>query len=117
MAYKKVMKIPSSFIDMQIVGKILTLFGKLTKGNDKWETNFKDIVDEGVNYFSNLFKEDSRATIAKVIRLSNSFPSFVNHEDNMELMKEVGKDELQQTLQSFQRDKIPGPNGLLWNYF
>jgi hypothetical protein len=26
------MKIPSSFIDMQTEGKILTLFGKLTKG-------------------------------------------------------------------------------------
>jgi hypothetical protein len=27
-------------------------------------------------------------------------------------MKEVGKEELQQTLQSFQRDKSPGPDGL-----
>jgi hypothetical protein len=33
------------------------------------------------------------ATIVEVIRLSNSFPSFVNNEDNLELMKEVGKDE------------------------
>jgi hypothetical protein len=55
--------------------------------------NFKDIADEEVNYFSTLFKEDSQATIAEASRLSNTSPSFVNKEDNLELMKEVGKDE------------------------
>jgi hypothetical protein len=41
---------------------------------------------------------DSRATISKVIRLSNSFPGFINDEEKLELMKEIGKDELLQNL-------------------
>jgi hypothetical protein len=97
--------------------KNINFVWKIDKGNNRWETNFKDIADEGVNYFSNLFKEDSRATIVEVIRLSNYFPNFVNNEDNLDLMKEVGKDELLQTLQSFQRDKIPWADGLPMEFF
>ena len=78
--------------------------------------NFKDII-EGVNYFSNLFREDSRSTIAEVIGISNSFPTFFNHGDNLDFTKEVGKEELQQTLQSFQRDKNPCPDGLPMELF
>jgi len=33
------------------------------------------------------------------------------------LMKEVGKEELQQILQSFQKDKSPGPDGLPVDFF
>jgi hypothetical protein len=72
---------------------------------------------EGVNCFSNLFKEEFRATIIEVVRLSNSFPSFVNNEEKLEPMKDVGKDELFQTLQIFQKDKIPRPNGLPMKFF
>jgi len=53
--------------------------------------NFKDII-EGVNYLSNLFREDSRSTIAEVIGISNSFPTFFNHEDNLDFTKEVEKE-------------------------
>jgi hypothetical protein len=45
-------------------------------------TKLQGYSSKGVNYFSTLFKEDSRATIAEVLKLSNSFPSFVNPEDN-----------------------------------
>jgi len=55
---------------------------KLGKGYGMWETNFKHIVVESVNYFTSLFREDSQATIAEVTKLSNSFLSFVNHEEN-----------------------------------
>jgi hypothetical protein len=41
----------------------------------------------------------------------------VEREDNQALMTEVGKDELLETLQSFQKDKIPRPNGLPIEFF
>jgi hypothetical protein len=59
------------------------MFGILTRETTGRETTFKDKGDEGVNYFSNLFKENSRATIFEVIRLSNSFPIFVNDKTSM----------------------------------
>jgi hypothetical protein len=49
--------------------------------------------------------------------LSNSFPSFVNVEDNQALMEEVGKKELIMILQSFQKDKIPRLDGLPVEFF
>jgi hypothetical protein len=90
---------------------------KIDKGDGTWATNFKDMAFEGVNHFSSLFKEDTHATIEEVIRLSNSFPSFINEEDNQALIKEVGKEELYQTLLSFQKDKSLGPDGLPVEFF
>jgi hypothetical protein len=52
-----------------------------------------------------------------VIKLSNSFHSFINEEDNQALIKEVGKEELYQTLLSFQKDKSLGLDGLLVEFF
>jgi hypothetical protein len=43
---------------------------------------FQIIATKGVNYFSTLFKEDSCATIVEVLKMSNSFPSFVTLDDN-----------------------------------
>jgi hypothetical protein len=63
--------------------------------------------------FQSLFKANSRATIAIVIRLSSYFPRFVNPKDNQALMVEVCKEELLRTLQSFQKYKSPGLDGLL----
>jgi len=85
---------------------------KIDKGNNNWATIFKDFTKEGVNYFSNLFREDSQANFVEFIKLSNSFPSFSNHKDNLKMLKEVGKEELQWKLQSFQRDKSLGLDGL-----
>jgi hypothetical protein len=37
---------------------------------------------EGVKNFFSLFKEETCATIAEVIRFSNSFPRFIDEEEN-----------------------------------
>jgi hypothetical protein len=73
---------------------------------------------EGVNHFSSLFKEDTHATIAEVIRLSNSFPSFVNEEDNQGLDKGGWERRIVSNLyKSFQKDKSPGLDGLPMEFF
>jgi len=61
---------------------------------------------EGIKDFSFLFKEDTRATI-EVIRLPNSFPSFVNREDNQTLIKEVWIEV--KLCRAFERTKVLGP--------
>jgi len=72
---------------------------------------------EGVKNLSSIFKEDKCATIVEVIRLSKSIPIFFNEEDNQALLEEVGKEELYQTLQSFQKGKTHGPEGLPMEFF
>jgi hypothetical protein len=39
------------------------------------------------------------------------FPIFVDEEGNIDLFAEVGMEELKETLHSFQKDKISGPDG------
>jgi hypothetical protein len=101
------MRTPNSFVDMLTDREIY---------NGTWATNFIEIVIEGVKYFQSLFIANSRETIAIVIKLSSYFLDFVNPEDNQDLMVEVGKEQLLRTLQSFQKDKSLGPNGLPINF-
>lgn len=39
------------------------------------------------------------------------FPRFVEDEGNRFLMREVSEEELKEVLNSFQKDKSPGPDG------
>ena len=45
------------------------------------------------------------------------FPRFVEEEDNLALMEEVFEGELKDVLQSFQKDKSPGPDGWTIEFF
>jgi hypothetical protein len=45
-----------------------------------------DIAVEGLYYFSIMFKEESRATIDIILKVSNFFPRFINMEGKIILM-------------------------------
>jgi hypothetical protein len=47
-----------------------------------------------------------------VLQVAYLFSRFINQEGNDQLMVEISKEELQVVLQSFQKDKSPGPDGL-----
>jgi len=81
------------------------------------KTKWLDIEEEGVNYFGSIYKAKRRTTTAEVLGLSNFFPNFVNPKDNQNLMEEVGREELLTVLQSFEKDKSPGPDDLLVEFF
>ena len=71
----------------------------------------------GVIHFQKLFKASPQASIEEVIRLSQMFPRFVDEEENGVLMKEVSEEELKEVMGSFQKDKIPGPDGWTIDFF
>ena len=48
----------------------------------------------GVEHFKNLYKAPEHATLAKVIRIEQMFPSFVGPDENQSLMEEVSEEEL-----------------------
>ena len=64
-------------------------------------------------FFENMFREDQHATIAEVLQVLQYFPESISEEDNLDLMEEVSEEELKATLESFYKDKSPGPDG--WN--
>ena len=74
-------------------------------------TSFEDKARCGVAHFENLFKAPNHASIAEVIRMAQMFPRFVDEEGNRFLMRETSEEELKAVLQSFQKDKSPGPDG------
>ena len=74
---------------------------------------FEGMPRIGKKYFQELYKAENKATIEEVIRMTQYFPSFANEEDNIMLMEEVTIEKLKGVMISFQKDKIPGPDG--WN--
>jgi hypothetical protein len=80
---------------------------------DRPVTSFEGLANMGKNHFQTLFKEDRMTNLADIIKLALYFPSFVDEENNQNLFAEVTETELKDTMQSFQKDKSPGPDG--WN--
>eukprot|EP01018_Ginkgo_biloba_P038193 Gb_37994 [translate_table: standard] len=79
--------------------------------DDGVEVNsFEDLARAGMSHFGKIFKAEDRASIAKVVRMTSYFPSFINEVENLSLAKEVTKEELQAVLFSLQKEKSPGPD-------
>jgi hypothetical protein len=79
----------------------------------RWDkgTSFKDIVELGIAYFKDIYKEGDKINIVEVFRITSFFPIFVEEEFNENLMVPITKEELQIVVQIFQNEKIHGPNG------
>ena len=71
----------------------------------------------GVEHFKKLYKEPIQSSLAKVIRIAQVFPRFVEEEDNLALMEEISEGEIKAILQSFQKDKILGLYGWTIKFF
>jgi hypothetical protein len=80
-------------------------------------TTFEGLANLGKNHFQTLFKADRNINIAEIIKVALYLPSFVNEQGNQDLFVEVTEDELKETLQSFQKDKSPGPDGWTIEFF
>jgi hypothetical protein len=74
-------------------------------------STFPELAELGKNHFKTLYKADQRENIAKIVKLALYYPSFVNEQNNRDLYSEVSASELKETIGSFQKDKIPGPDG------
>jgi hypothetical protein len=81
------------------------------------ENTFEGMSSLGKNYFQNLFKAETQASIEEVVQVAQFFPRFVDEADNRLLMEEVTEKELLEVLHSFQKDKIPGPDGWTIEFF
>jgi hypothetical protein len=66
----------------------------------KW-SGYKDIANEGMRHFKELYKEPPRVNIAEFVAITSCLPCFVNHEQNKELMEEVSKEKLKSVVHSF----------------
>jgi len=90
---------------------------KLENSDGRVENSFEGMANIGVSHFQNLFKANNQASIEEVVRLAQLFPGFVNEEENQKLFEKVTEDELKEALNSFQKDKSPGPDGWTIEFF
>jgi hypothetical protein len=71
----------------------------------------------GKEYFQTLFKVDQMESMADIVRMALFFPRFFGEDENISLIEEVSKEELKEVLHSFQKYKIPGPDGWTIEFF
>jgi hypothetical protein len=97
--------------------KEINTIWKLQGQGDSPATSFEDLAQLGITHFKSLFKADPRESIADIIKSTLYFPSFVDEDVNKDLFVEVTEKELKETIQSFQKDKIPGPDRWTIEFF
>ena len=78
---------------------------------------FEGLSNLGVKHFKSIFIAQQGTSITEIVKIDGFFPSFVYHEGNDNLRKVVTTSEFLATLQSFQRDKILGPDGWLVEFY
>jgi len=64
-----------------------------------------------VDHLSNIFKEENKAFITKVVRMETLFIRFFYEVDNESLMEKVKNEELHEVMNSFKKDKSHGLDG------
>jgi len=75
-----------------------------------WKTKLEwDLARDFSQYFRTLFSAPRNTTFSKIIQIAYLFPSFLNEENNNDLMSPVTSGELEAILQWLKKDKILGP--------
>jgi hypothetical protein len=55
--------------------------------------------------------------IDTILKVESIFPRFISPKDNLSLVAEVTKEELEKIIHSFQKDKSPGPDGFPIDFY
>ena len=84
---------------------------ELENENGEQISTFEGLAEMGINHFGSIYKAQEESSIAEIVRVAGYFPRYVMEEDNRMLMAEIEEVELGRVLQSFQKDKSPGPDG------
>lgn len=73
--------------------------------------SFQGLAELGITHFQNLFISPREATIVEIIQITQFFPSFIDGDENEDLMAGINENELKEVLPSFQKDKSTGLDG------
>ena len=79
--------------------------------------SFEEKEEAGVDFFHNIFKEPEGFPIQEILEVLGFFPRMITEQMNEELTKEISNEEINYTLHSFQKGKIPGPDGFTLEFF
>ena len=80
--------------------------------NEVMVNSFKEKAEAGEEVFKNMFKELAGCNIQEILEVINLFPRMIEEEMNTHLKVEVTEEELEKVVYSYQKGKIPGPDGL-----
>jgi hypothetical protein len=78
---------------------------------------FSKLASPGVGHFKEIFREPDEVKIGEILKLISFFPRLIEEEDNLALYSVVTKDELIVVISSFKRDKNPGPDNWMAEFF
>jgi hypothetical protein len=60
--------------------------------------------------FLDSIQEPEHLDIGNIVKVISHYPQMVNEEDNVQMMKEISFEELMFVMNSFQKEKILGPD-------
>ena len=80
-------------------------------------SSLEDKVEVGVDFFQNIFKELEGCPIQEILEVLGFFPRMITEEMNEELTKEIYEEEISHILHTFQKGKIPRPDGFTLEFF
>lgn len=72
---------------------------------------FHQLSQLGTTHFQKLFKEPPGYNLAEIIQVAGHFPRFVNQETADEITTPITREELEETLKWFQKEKSPRRDG------
>jgi hypothetical protein len=78
---------------------------------------FKNLTSIGVNHFKGLFKETKHIIMDSILKKLMYLANLLDKETNVELFHEIYIEELKGVIYSFEKDKIPRPNGWCIEFF
>ena len=75
--------------------------------NGDMVSSFKEKMEVGDRFFKNLFKEPEGFIILEILKVINLFLKLITKEMNNFLRKEDTEEEMEKTIYSIQKGKIP----------
>ena len=75
------------------------------------------LKDLGIRHFKQIFCDDNQTSIAAQLKIICLFPSYISQEEWISFTSKISSMEVERALKSFKKDKSPGPNGFLVEFF
>jgi len=91
--------------------KSINTIWELRDNSGRETSSFNQLADMGMHHFSHIYKVPQGSHLLEILRITEVLPRFVEIEEMESLTKPVLLGELESTLEFFNKDKSPSPDG------
>ena len=82
-----------------------------------WVLDDHSLKSLGIRYYKTIFEDDHLTNLEAQLKVIHLFPSFISAEEKLAFTSSVTISEVEMALKTFKRDKAPGPDGWLVEFY